>query len=222
MAASTHYIYSCLALLMISTALTAQVQVSKEPRHKPVLENKYFRLLDVWLPAGDTTQYHVHSTPSLFLHLSNTAISSQVKGGKWVKEQSMVGKTWYRSFTSDSMIHRVCNNDTIPLHVTDTELLSMYNNPSPVNLLPYTLLYENERAVAYHLTGASINGQIIQGRGPIIAQLADGDGVLFHDVPSNENRTIKNGQYIYIKPGAYFSFRAVGSADINLVLFELK
>src|SRR5687767_7354840 len=84
----------------------SQVQVSKEPRHKPVLQNEYVRLLDVWLPPGDTTFYHIHSTPSLFLYLTSNRTSSQVLGGEWVHDSAIAGKAWYRSFTPDSLVHR--------------------------------------------------------------------------------------------------------------------
>ena len=57
-------------ILLSSFVLTAQVQVSKEPRHKKVLENKYIRLLDVNIPPGDTSLFHIHSTPSVFLHFT--------------------------------------------------------------------------------------------------------------------------------------------------------
>ena len=75
-----------LTILCLHTAvLTAQVQVSKEPRHKKVLENKYIRLLDVWIKAGDTSMWHIHSTPSLFLHFTNTDVCVLIKGKAWTK-----------------------------------------------------------------------------------------------------------------------------------------
>jgi hypothetical protein len=214
-------IYSCLVMMVISTSLAAQVQVSKEPMHKPVLENKYLRLLDVWLAPGDTTQFHVHSTPSLFLQLSAVTIGSQIKGQKWVKEKTETGKSWYRSFTPDSMIHRVCNSDTVPFHVTDLELLTAYNGPS-ADPLPFTMLYDNERAAVYQLTAESLDGSIIQDRGPIIVQLAEGEEVLFHDIPSDDRKTLTTGHYLYIAPGAYFSFTKKGGGKINMILYELR
>ena len=44
----------------------AQPAVKDEPRHHNVFENEYIRILDVFLPPNDTTQYHIHSTPSVF------------------------------------------------------------------------------------------------------------------------------------------------------------
>src|SRR5215218_212725 len=110
-----------LLLLIISFCITAfsQVPVREEPRHKPVLQNKYIRLLDVWLPPGDTTMYHIHSTPSLFVVLTSTLTTSQTRGGPWVSDRSNAGKTWYRSFINDTLVHRVSNIDTAAFHVND-------------------------------------------------------------------------------------------------------
>ena len=101
------FLFILIIILTSSFMLKAQVQVSKEPLHKKVLENKYLRLLDVWLQPGDTTRFHIHSTPSVFLHFSNATIASQVKEQDWVTEQAVPGKSWYRSFSPDSVIHRV-------------------------------------------------------------------------------------------------------------------
>jgi len=63
-------------MLLTCSVVTAQVQVSKEPMHKKVLENKFIRLMNVWLQPGDTTMFHIHSTPSVFLHFSNAMMST--------------------------------------------------------------------------------------------------------------------------------------------------
>ena len=198
-------------------AANSQVQVSKEPRHKPVLQNEYFRLLEVWLPPGDTTFYHIHSTPSLFLYLTSNSTSSQTLGGEWVHDSATAGKAWYRSFTPDSLIHRVVNTDSKPFHVNDIEILSAFN-PGNYKPLPFAVIFDNEKAAAYSIETA--NGATIKDRGPIIAELVNGDGVIFKNVSSNASQSLHNGQYVYIPPGTSFSFKAPGK--INLVLFEIK
>ena len=65
-------------LLLTGFILTAQVPVSKEPRHHNVFENNSVRLLNVLLPAGDTTLYHIHSTPSVFIGFTKTTTGSQL------------------------------------------------------------------------------------------------------------------------------------------------
>jgi len=209
-------------ILFCSNTTISQVPVSEEPMHKPVFQNKYIRLLDVWLQPGDTTLYHIHATPSLFVHLSNAAISSQIKGEGWVKGQTETGKAWYRSFSPDILVHRVCNEDIVPFHVNDIEILSSYNNSIQNRLLPFIVLFENEKAVAYQLTNQSFNKQIINGRGPMIAELAAGEAVIYHDTIGKKSAKIKTGKYLYIERGASFYFTATGTGAISKVLFEIK
>ena len=209
-------------LLAHSFMLTAQVQVSKEPLHKKVLENKYIRLLDVWLQPGDTTQFHTHSTPSVFLHFSNASIATQTPGADWVKEQTVAGQTWYRSFSPDSLVHRVCNMGTVPFHVTDVEILSSFDTATKRRPLPFSLLDENEKTFTYNFTKNSFTTDLISGRGPMIAELVSGDKVYYMDKSKKRKTAIKPGRYLYISPGEsfYFSFR--GNEKVNMVLFEIK
>lgn len=94
------------ALLLIvicnSFAVSAQVQVSKEPLHKLSLENKYIR------------------------HYTTTMVCTQIKGKEWQSGKNTIGNASYRSFENDTLVHRVSNCDTVPFHVTDVELLSAY------------------------------------------------------------------------------------------------
>jgi hypothetical protein len=209
-------------LLLYSTVLSAQVQVSKEPLHKKVLENKYIRLLDVWMKPGDTSMFHIHSTPSVFLIFTNTATISKIKGADWEKGQNTAGHSWYRSFFQDTLIHRVGNADTVPFHVTDIELLSAYKPNEKREALPFPLLYENEQVFAYKLTASSFPTKVISGRGPIVAEVVSG-GEIICDILKRDNYTkLKNGGYIYLPPGSTFYFSAYGKEDAMLVLFEIK
>ena len=210
------------ALTFLSTFLTAQVQVSKEPMHKKVLENNYIRLLDVWLQPGDTTQFHIHSTPSVFLHFSNATYCSQQKGQHWVKDKAVAGTAWYRSFSPDIQVHRVSNCDTIPFHVTDTEILSSFDSVSKKPLLDISLIFENEKAFAYRLTKNPFTTGIISKRGPMIAELVAGDLVYYVDAATGKKTQIKPGGYLYIEPGAAFHLNFAGKEEVNMVLFEIK
>ena len=101
---------------------TAQIQVSQEPRHHNVFENEWVRILDVHLPPHDTSLIHKHSTPSVFMVLSNTKTGSQVlvEPGK---PSFADGNIWFEGFYDTPRIHRVWNEDTVEFHVIDMELL---------------------------------------------------------------------------------------------------
>ena len=208
--------------LFIVNVINAQVPVREEPRHHPVLVNKYIRLLDVWIKPGDTTQFHIHATPSLFVILSNTNTVSQIKGEGWQSGVSNPGTTWYRSFTPDVLVHRVANIDTIPFHVNDIEILSSYHPEKKTAALPFPLLFENEKAFAYQLKRGDITNNTISQRGPIIVELISGDGIRLHQSNRKIATNLQAGKYLYIEPGTSFNFMVSGTGEVNLVLFELK
>jgi len=208
-------------LLLHSAIVTAQVQVSKEPKHKKVWENKYVRLLDVWIQPGDTSLFHIHSTPSVFVHFTTTVVCSQIKGKEWVTAKNTQGNAWYRSFVNDTLVHRVSNCDTVPFHVTDVELLSPYNRAKKNVALPFPLLFENDRVVAYQVTDSLFTDRHMSKRGPLVAEVVTGE-VTYYDVNGSKHMTIKSGKYLYIAPGKEFSFRKEGTEKTLMVLFEIK
>lgn len=209
-------------LFGIAFSAKAQVQVRDEPRHHNVFENKYVRILDVHIPPGDTTLQHIHSTPSVILFFSNTVTATQLKGQGWVKSTSVAGTALYRDFAKDTTIHRVSNWDVAPYHVSDIELLSAYKPGDGRKPLPFTLLFDAEKAFAYRLTDSSLSKKIISNRGPMIAGLVAGDDIVLHDTTHNKTITIKAGKETYIPPGISFYLSATGKKKINLVLFEIK
>ena len=208
--------------IFYSSGLTAQIQVSKESHHKKVLENKYVRLLDVWITPGDTTLFHIHSTPSLFLYFTNTDVGTQILGQGWTKNRNEMGKASYRSFANDTLVHRVSNLGTSLFHVTDVELLSSYKPNIPIQPLPFTVIFDNEKAIAYKLTESSLDKNIISNRRPIIAELVEGHEVVYHDVSKKKTTSILSGKHLYIKPNSSFYFTAKENENINLVVFEIK
>jgi hypothetical protein len=214
---------STIFLFLITYAMSAkaQVQVREEPRHVPVLQNKYFRLLDVRLAPGDTTLFHIHSTPSLFVILSHATTAWQEKGKEWVKNTSVLGKSWYRSFTPDALVHRVCNIDSVEFHVNDIELLSTYQIAPDQSILPFDVLFDNEKATAYRITNIPAAPQIFENRGPIIVELISNNPVYFHNDLSGEEKQMIQGKYLYISPGTRFYFKPANE-KIDMVLFEIK
>ncbi len=208
-------------LFLQIAAVNAQVQVSKEPKHKKVLENKYIRVLDVWMQPGDTSMFHIHSTASVFLHFTTTVVCSQIKDKEWVTAKNTQGYTWYRSFVNDTLVHRVSNCDTVPFHVTDVELLSQYKPTEKKEAMPFRLLFENERVFAYQLTDSSFKDIPMGKRGPLIAEVVTGE-VSYSDILNRKSTRIKTGKFFFIEPGKLFSFAASGKEKTMIVLVEIK
>ena len=47
------------------------VELSGEPRHHPKFENEFVRVLDVTVPAGDATLWHVHRRDNVVITLAD-------------------------------------------------------------------------------------------------------------------------------------------------------
>src|SRR6476660_3927863 len=110
--------------LFITVHCLAQVPVSKEPMHHNVFENAYVRVLDVHIKPGDTTQFHKHETPSVFILLHSVKTGSEViveeAKATVLKKDAFIS---FEGFYKSPRIHRVWNEDTIEFHVMDVEIL---------------------------------------------------------------------------------------------------
>ncbi len=126
-----------LVLTCSLNVLQAQILVHEEPRHRPVFQNKEIRILNVLVPPGDTSQYHIHNTPSFFIRLSNTITGSQVQGELPVAGKSKAGEIRFENLAPpDNRTHRVWNADKDTFHVMDVELLM---NKAAFDQKPLTL-----------------------------------------------------------------------------------
>jgi quercetin dioxygenase-like cupin family protein len=216
--------YFVVIILFSSLLTAAQVPVRDEPRHHNVFENSYVRLLDVFLSPHDTTQFHVHNTPSVFTTFTKTATGSQLISGQPSGDLSVAGKSWYDSL-STPRIHRVWNEDTTWFHVMDIELIGGKPHSSPPVLKdPFLQLYFNEpQANGYRLElqpgnrlelPASSIGYLLLSIGHAVIEYKTNDHV--------QHRIMKSGHYIWIEPGKSFSFAAQTNTPSTFVLLQLK
>ncbi len=61
-----------LSNLLVSVTTLAQIPVHEEFFHKPIFETEAYRILRVALNPGDTSDFHLHNTPILFISLKET------------------------------------------------------------------------------------------------------------------------------------------------------
>ncbi len=142
-------------LLCFCSIAEAQVLVHKEPKHHLVYENKQIRILDVVMAPGDSSIYHIHHTPSLFILFTNTTSGSMLQGELPSLGKNTAGELFYENLAEPNIrIHRVWNADTDTFHVMDIELLgkdSGYEH-SPLVAPGLTLAIDTAWARTYRLT----------------------------------------------------------------------
>jgi hypothetical protein len=141
------YILS-LALLTLTMQVAAQapVPVKKDPSHRIVFKNKLVTIIYPRILPGDTTPYHIHETPSVFLVMRDTYVFDQTYGKPGENFFSSKGETWYQEFYK-KQTHRIANTDSVDhqsiLIELSNEPKSKY--PDPIPGLPKPEYFEKVR-----------------------------------------------------------------------------
>ncbi len=201
------------------------VPVREEPRHVPVLTNKFIRVISAEIADGDTSLFHIHETPSAFIFLTDVEYDNQVLNKPWQKTDSKKGYAWYTSYQSGGITHRVGVPSNKRLHAYDIELLSKYaitENPA-WERLPYDTAFISDRCVAYKIELSSENPTIqFSGRGPIIAILVSGEEVTIAQPDTRVKIGLEEEDYGYIRPVFPCSITIKEGDKASLVLFEIR
>ena len=214
------------ALLFFSFTISAQVLVRYEPRHKVALVNRWIRLLDVRIPPGDTSLFHIHEIPSYFIPLSTSVIGVEIKGQSPQESKFSIGANWYNAFENGPLIHRVWNIDTNVLHVIDLELLTTRNFSTVAQFeLPNSKLdFENERLRVYKLElkpGQNLSLPFLNT--PMLLISASGPELEIKNTEKvNSSSQLKPGSFQWFNPLEKFQLSNKGNSVINAVLILVK
>jgi glyoxylate utilization-related uncharacterized protein len=215
---------SLLLLLCILQVIvcSGQVPVSKEPRHHNVFENDYVRVLDVHLPAGDTSLFHKHETPSVFVMIRNMrtgseVISEEAPATALAKDPSIS----FEGFYAKPRIHRVWNSDTAEFHVMDIELLKQkdYQSISPIEENGFQLLFDEKPLCAYRLTLNAETTISVQRKTPL---LVIGLTNALNQVMVNNKPFKKKSDFLFVPAGKATNFTNKESQPYSFVVLELK
>lgn len=98
-----------LLVLAITAVVSAQVPLSQEPRHHIVFENAQFRILNVDVPAGDTTLMHLHDHDIVTVSMtSGTDTRVQGPGEAWTNRAPRpLGDVAMTDYTGKPQSHRL-------------------------------------------------------------------------------------------------------------------
>lgn len=211
-----------ISALSYSVFTSAQVNVRDEPRHHNVFENEFIRVLDVHLGPKDTTLYHLHNTPSVFIILANVKVASQLAGQQPQKGANISGITTYDNIATPR-IHRVWNEDTSWFHVLDIELIASQPKNKVELLVDDQLqtLFNEERVTGYNIKMSK--GQIIKLPSSKSGYFLVSLGNALIDIKLNKSirhRNMKAGHYLWIDGQDTATITSNTIADF--VLLQLK
>src|SRR5436309_1042473 len=129
------------------------VEISGEPRHHPKFENEFVRVLDVTVPVGDATLWHVHRNDNVVVTLGGASLRLEKVGAPTVEVQWKTGDV---NFGKATYTHRAINIGTTSFHNLTIELLKSPAGSSLASGLKEPIarppILENERVRVYRVS----------------------------------------------------------------------
>lgn len=215
------FVFLICTISMLQTHAQEAIAVSKEPLHKKVFENNYLRVLDVHIAPGDTTLFHKHETPSVFISLHPVKTGSQViieDGAATVL--SLDRRITFEGFYKSPRIHRVWNADTSVFHVMDIEVLTKGDKDigAPITGEAFKQVFDAPPVRTYRVTvNSNQEIEIKRNAAVLVVGLNDGSNVMV-----NKKSFAKQGDFLFIPPSEKIKLVNKSVQEYTFALLELK
>jgi len=214
-------IISLFTVFIYVSYCSAQVPVSEEPMHHNVFTNAYVRVLDVHIQPGDTTQFHKHATPSVFVVLhpvrtGSEVIQEEAKATVFQKDASITFEGFYKT----PRIHRVWNEDTSEFHVMDIEILNKDPHTITDTLQqPFQLLFDEKPVRTYRLNIDNNNTISVSSKEPmLVISLTDAQ----QTVSVNDKSFNKKGDFLFVPPGSPLEITNKNNQHFSFAVLQFK
>jgi len=102
------------------------VELKGEPHHRLKFENRYVRVWDALIPAGDATSWHIHRNDNVVLTLGDASVRVEAVGSPPIETQPKLGDVGFRRAT---YVHRTMSIGTNAFHNMAIEILSLPRAP---------------------------------------------------------------------------------------------
>jgi quercetin dioxygenase-like cupin family protein len=207
------------------------VAVHLEPFHKLVYEGGEFQVLDIEIPPGDTTRYHLHEAPMFYVSVSASHTDAQVLGGRWLGGQVLEEPEWLpgevdsnTSYARRPLAHRVKNLGSTPFRLIGVVNKHQHPRaPGTEDSLPGTMEIQNDwfrqsRAMAE--PGRSL---LVESRPYPVVVVQAGSGSARVRVGGGQRTSFKAiGDFAVIEPGQEFEAANGTDAPLPLVFIAVQ
>lgn len=209
-----------------SNSAQSPVEISGEPRHQLKFENEFVRILDVTVPAGDATLWHVHRNDNVVVTLGGASLRLEKVGAPTAEVLWKVGDV---NFGKATYTHRAINIGTAPFHNLTIELLkSPAGSPEMSNLKETTArqpILENERVRVYRVVlepgqSTTMHTHLLPGLG--IAVTAGDIEVTTQGKAKPDRLTLPVGDVRWRGEAVTHSIKNIGKTTFTAVDVELK
>ncbi len=224
----TKKIYFIIVLLGMSHyVLHAQkvVAVKNEPQHHFLLHNEYVNVYLPYLTKNDTTFYHIHNSPSIFVFFNNAVIYSQrYHDSVWYKVIVKRNDVRYQThLKAHPFIHRavITGVPDSTLSIVFVEFLKHYKNKKMSQVLFPTVL-DSTFARVYNVKGEKNEQFYFNDLGPVVVVPLDNAISIHINHDGNTIREIKLDKAYYIPPHIKFTLSSSQDLPIHALIVEEK
>jgi len=208
------------------------VSLEREPRHRVVLDAGTFRVLDVQIPPGDTTLFHIHRFPQLLIPVSVSPTDVQLADRAWAGTLPSADPGWHpgdvvidSSFVQTPLTHRVTNVGTQLFR-----LILINNSHSAQNTAPGSLLGSPGEA-GLNSSWFLQSRLIIPTQSVTKLETASLPTILVQPVGGRISVSVSDrpeqvldgpGAWLSLPTGARYRVRNVGTQPANIVVVQIR
>ena len=221
-----------LVLLLSITAMSRAasdkppvVPVYEEPRHRLVFEKGHIRIFNTSIPPGDTSLFHFHENPTLYVMLNGARMRNQNLGEEWTEPNPDIaiknGAFVFRDYHANPQTHRVDNIGRQSFQVIG--VINSGEGKNAVSALSSKPEVENQwfNGYRYTLAAGESTATHKHDNPVLIVQVSDGhSNVIERGVPGAEKTVV--GTWSIHEGGIGHSLNNLGSDDVELVEIEMK
>ena len=224
---------SGLILCVTAGVSTAQaVPLEREPRHRVVLDAGTFRILDVRIPPGDTTLFHIHRLPQLLIPVLVSPTDVQLADSAWAGTLPSADPGWHpgdvvidSSFVQAPLTHRVTNVGTQLFR-----LILINNSHSAQNEAPVTPIGSPGEA-GLNSSWFLQSRLLIPSQSVTKLETASLPTILVQPLGGHTSVSVSDrpeqvlngpGAWLSLPAGARYRVRNVGSQPANIVVVQIR
>lgn len=219
---------TCLLLgFIVAASAQVAVPIEREPMHRLKFENDFVRLFDVLVPAGKTTQYHVHRYDGVSVRVSNAQLIDESISGEKEPYEVKYGETTFGARSSPET-HRVANIGTSDFRTIVIEILAAKDaatiGPFPILSENHLVLIDNEKVRVSRLIlkpgeSSKLHTHQMHGLGVIVY-----DSKIEISTPDGTTRKLepKSGDSVWQNAGTTHIIKNTGSTVFEAIDIELK
>jgi quercetin dioxygenase-like cupin family protein len=203
------------------------VAAYEEPRHRLVFEKNDIRIFNTNIPAGDTSLYHFHKAPTMYVILNGALMRNQNLNEDWTDgnpdQIGKPGQLLFRDYRAEPQTHRVNNVGKQPFQVIGVINSGTGNEDHSSTKASAAPEVTNQWFSAYRveLDPGQSTDEHEHAKPVLIVQVNQGNSnVIEHEWPTAE-KTVA-GTWSWHDAGVEHQLRNLGRSKLELIEIEVK